>query len=118
MSDAIKTGCGRLSVQLSWEQVGKDWVIILSGGERPHIGASAISWINGAAVETQVIRVPEHREDQLVCVLAEQCCRTLKSTVQVSCGIHIDRAKKEEIETLIEHSTYLIERFLQMVTRA
>lgn len=108
----LKEGSGRLNVCLSGEQIGDDWLILLTGGERPHLGASAIAWNHAGSVETRVLTVPGHREDELARAYAETCCRVLGSTVQVSCGIHIDHADKGEIFRLVQMAQQLTERFL------
>lgn len=108
----MKEGSGRLNVCLRGEQIGDDWLILLTGGERPHLGASAIAWNREGNVETRVLTVPGHREDELARVCAQTCCRVLGNTVQVSCGIHIDHADKREIRQLVQMAQQLTERFL------
>lgn len=117
MMDCFSEGAGRLLVKLQWKTVGNDWIIIISGGERPHIGATAIAWTTADGMHMKSLTLPGHKEDQIAQACAARCCKRLKATVQVSCGIHIDHAKKEEIEALVEQSALLTERFLCTVSQ-
>ena len=113
MTYRLREGGGRLNVCLRAELVGDDWLLLLTGGERPHLGATALAWSRGGEVETRVLTVPGHREDEVARACAEACCRALGRTVQVSCGIHIDRAEAEEVRRLVELARQATERFLR-----
>lgn len=117
MKKMLQKGDGRLNVCLQWECVGSDLLILLTGGERPHIGASVIAWNTENGVRSHAMPVPGHKELELAVSCAERCCHVWGHTVQVSCGIHIDMAQKEEIVELVRMASDLTERFLEEISK-
>jgi len=88
---------------------GKDLCILVSGGDRPHIGAAALGvWTCGAfnseknTATSSVISVPGHKEGQLALEAAEQLSKILKRTVVVTVGIHIKGISPELIDKVVE----------------
>jgi hypothetical protein len=114
MSGTLREGTGRLEVRLHWLRAGGDWVILIEGGERPHIGAAALAWESGEGIEIRMACLPRHREDGIVRRCAELCSRKLHATVQIACGIHVDRASPEEIQILTRRADSLIEQLLAL----
>jgi gallate decarboxylase subunit D len=112
--------CGRIMVTLTSVQMGEDLLVALHGGDRPHIGAVAISQprfdVEGEPVTgacTSVITVYGHREDQLARDVAHRIARELGVTVTVACGIHIDKISPREIKQVLILSETLTSRFIE-----
>ena len=83
---------------------GRDICIVISGGDKPHIGAVALAFLAESPSPQQrlsatpsVIAVPGHKEYHLALAAAEQLSKTLKRTVVVTMGIHIDGITPELI---------------------
>jgi succinyl-CoA synthetase alpha subunit len=87
---------------------GQDLCILVSGGDRPHIGAAALgAWTDRAfnsekkTATASVISVPGHKEAQLALEAAEKLSKTLQRTVLVTAGIHIDDIDSELIDRVV-----------------
>lgn len=106
----MELGTGRSRVRLEWRFSGEDILVSVTGGEAPHIGAAALAWQEEGRVEVSPLSVPGHRESELACSCAGAVCRALGRTALVSCGIHIDRAERWEIQRLCDHAALLTER--------
>jgi len=90
---------GRLNLRLTATFMGQDLCVALSGGDRPHIGAAALSQGGAAAA---VLTLPGHREDALARKLAQELATATQTTVCVACGIHLDDIHPEEIQDALE----------------
>jgi len=95
---------GRLSLQLGATSMGEDLAVTLSGGDRPHIGAVALSQArpslkgDGArSATTSVLAILGHKEDELARSLAARLAAALGGSVCVACGIHLDGILPEEL---------------------
>ena len=82
--------------------MGEDWNVMITGGDRPHIGAAALGVpyqrpdgrrTSGASV----LVIPPHKEDVLARQAALLLARRTERTVLVSCGIHVDNLTSREI---------------------
>lgn len=100
---------GRITISLQAKRMGPDLSVMLSGGDRPHIGAVAVSQprpsLKNAAetsASTSVITLLGHKEDQLACDIAAELAVKTKGTVSVACGIHLDDITDKEISTVLE----------------
>jgi hypothetical protein len=96
---------GRLQLQLAAVPMGRDLCVTLAGGDRPHIGAVALSQGrpsltgNGSkSATTSVLALPGHKEDDLARALARSLATSLDASVCVACGIHLDDILPEELE--------------------
>ncbi|MGL1956130.1 MAG: hypothetical protein OCD00_02265 [Colwellia sp.] len=99
--------------------VGNDYTIIIAGGERPHIGASALAQPRPSlenpkqwSASTSVMCVLGHKEDLLAHHVAQTLASQLKCIVSVNCGIHMDNASKAQIKTIQRLVTELMAQFL------
>lgn len=115
MERVMEIGTGRSWVRLEWRLAGEDILIAITGGEAPHIGAAALAWQERGAAEVSPLSVPGHRESEVACSCAGAVCRAVGRTVLVSCGIHIDRAERWEIERLCAHAALLTQRLIDLL---
>lgn len=85
----------------SVEQTGADFLVTITGGDRPHIGAAAMGIpceINKAAASSaSTITVPGHKDYIVAQQAAEILSKELGTNVAVCCGIHYDGATEEMI---------------------
>jgi gallate decarboxylase subunit D len=108
-SFVVTAGRGRFQLTATVVTAGADLTVIVTGGDRPHIGAAALAQhAPGAAageptVTASVLTVPGHREDELARELAIALSRSLGSTVMVAAGMHWDRIEKAEIDCVLRH---------------
>ncbi|HKL25253.1 MAG TPA: hypothetical protein VJ910_03405 [Desulfuromonadales bacterium] len=98
---------GRIEVHLRGSRVGKDLHLAIFGGDRPHIGAVAMSYPHPGLkvpdrfeVTTSVLTVTGHKEDLLARHAAHRIAGATGCTTSVSCGIHVDQITRQEIRTV------------------
>ncbi len=108
--------------------VGEDWVAVVGGGDRPHIGAVAMGFpkpsvrmsstrpdatgsdsqgLDPMAVEVTAFNLPHHREEPIARSLAEAMARKSHRTVVVTVGIHEDHLDPEGIQIFLEMTAAL-----------
>lgn len=96
----LSVGSGRLLVKLELRIQGRDFLLLVTGGEA-HVGAVAVldgREVDGRAVVTEM---PGHREGPLAGECAEILARASGRTVAVVVGIHQDNATGEEISAIV-----------------
>lgn len=76
---------------------GNDLFVIISGGDKPHIGAISLAAKTPSIKDnsrdtftTSVITVPGHKETDLAYNAAQQLAKVFETTVVVSIGIHVE----------------------------
>ncbi|MCE0494695.1 prenylated flavin chaperone LpdD [Vibrio salinus] len=94
-----------ISIELLALSVGNDLVIVIAGGDKAHIGASALSQPRASlenpdkiSASTSVMCVLGHKEDLLAHHIAQKLSATFNCVVNVTCGIHIDNADSSKIK--------------------
>jgi len=127
MSEELKLSVreGRIEISLQGRFVGEDLQLVISGGDRPHIGAVAVSFCQPALknrdvldVTTSLITVPGHKEDHLARESAQRVAAATGRTVSVSCGIHLDVISQEEIRQVRQMVDNLVDELLAQLRRS
>lgn len=85
---------GRITLKLNTFLIGEDLCIIITGGNRPHLGAVTVG---SRQVEAYTFCFPHHREDEITKVLYAIITETFDKNVMICCGIHIDNISAAEI---------------------
>jgi hypothetical protein len=103
---ALSYGEGRLRVHIHATLTVDGAAVILTGGERPHVGGMAMSVprAHTGRPETWITPRPGHRDSDVATLVAELLCRETGCCTAVIAGIHIDQATREEIDLLVENS--------------
>jgi len=96
----ITSGEGKYKVFLEKKELDGDLVYILGGGEKSHIGGIVIC---EPGKDSQVIRLENHYDYQVLTPIAETACKKYNKTVVAVGGIHIDNATKEEIKIIVKN---------------
>jgi len=100
----ITSGEGKYQVTLEPIKIGNDLLLILKGGQKPHIGGIVICESNK---KPQVIKLGSHYDHIVLEPLAIIACEKYGVTVTAVGGIHIDNATKEEIEFIVDNCNKL-----------
>jgi hypothetical protein len=103
----ITSGKGKYKVWLKRDKIGEDLVFFLGGGERSHIGGVVIC---EPGKPTQTIRLTGHYDDIVLQPIAELACSKYKTKVIALGGVHVDHARKQEINLLVENCKKLVEK--------
>ena len=113
----VSAGEGRYKINIDAVRCGRDLSVTITGGTAPHVGAVA-SGIGrlpderpmqySATVST--FTVPDHKDDAVAKMAAKELADALHANVTVTCGIHIDDAKKEELILLQENVVQALQK--------
>lgn len=101
MNERITFGEGKHRVWLEkHEGLGGDMVLILGGGERPHVGAVVLK-VPGEEVQT--ITSGTHKDHHVLVPLAEAASRRYGNVIVATGGVHIDHATPEDIRIILRN---------------
>ena len=118
----IDTHEGEYDLSASVRLIGPDLLVAIWGGEKPHIGAVAMSQPRPSLKDPEVTSSTAsvfayvgHKEDELAKAVAEILAATLKTNVVVTAGIHWDNLPPEGIQHVIKNSNLLVEMILEKI---
>lgn len=117
----LEEGEGRTKLHLIAVFSGDDLIVVIFGGDRPHIGSVSVAYPpftdeekkrgrDGVVLDT--ISLPGHKDYVVSEIVAKKVSRVLGRVVAVSAGIHIEKASKAEIEEILKNSEKLADSFL------
>lgn len=84
-------------------EIGGDAVIVVGGGDRPHVGCVVLAVPNaGRPTPTvSVLTIPPHKEEPIARAVAEAVCRRHQMVAVVTAGVHEDGIDGEGISTYL-----------------
>ncbi|WP_454193039.1 prenylated flavin chaperone LpdD [Paenibacillus sp. Marseille-Q7038] len=101
---------GRIHLQLRALFMGEDIVVLITGGDRPHLGTITA----GARLEPlQTIQLQTHKEFYITEEVAVRLRKSFRGNFAVCCGAHLDQITKEEIPLLTELAVQLGDELIQ-----
>ena len=106
----ISAGEGRYTVTLKSHKIGKDRLVIITGGEEEHIGSATLIEEKG---HLQTIIKKGHKDHIVAERMANIIYDKIGKDLLVICGIHIDNASKEEIDILVDNTQACVNIFLK-----
>lgn len=117
----LRTRTGRHDLHARVSRVGgKDWLVCIWGGDRPHIGAVGMALPRPSLKDpgktsstVSVFTYPGHKEDQLVKQAAERLSAALGGNVVVCAGAHWEDLDPEGIEEVIRNCRSLVSLILK-----
>lgn len=87
--------------------IGEDLCVIISGGDKPHIGCVTASLSrpslldpNVISATTSVINFTGHKDDEVARYVSHKLSSTLNRNVVATGGIHIHNITEEEIKKI------------------
>ena len=96
----ISTGKGKYHVWLEQQRIGPDFLFILGGGEKTHIGGIVISEPNKPPT---IIRLGTHYDHHVLTPIIETARQIYNTTIVAIGGIHIENASKEDINIITQN---------------
>jgi len=108
----ISAGEGRYTVTLQSHKIGKDKLVIITGGEEEHIGSATLIEEKG---HLQTMIKKGHKDHIVSEKMANIIYDKIGKDLLVICGIHIEDASKEEIDSLVRNAKECVEQFLLTV---
>jgi hypothetical protein len=120
----IIEGKDKYKVKLTAVSSGEELTVIISGGEKPHIGAIAISIprpslkdSNKASASTSIFTLTGHKEDGLSKQIAENITKLTEKVTVAIVGIHLDKATPKEIECLIQNTQKTVDKLRKTLVK-
>jgi metal-dependent hydrolase (beta-lactamase superfamily II) len=101
----ITSGEGKYKVFLEKKEFGDDLIFILGGGEKSHVGGAIICQ---PKQKPYVLTYSNHHDYIVLKPIAKAACKKYNLTVITIGGIHIDKATKKEIQTIVNNCKELI----------
>ena len=121
---SVKTNQGSYDIEAYVRCVGKDLVVVIWGGERPHVGAVAIAQPRPSLKDPQVTSstasvfcILGHKEDEVAKAVSEILAASLHTTVVVTAGIHWDDITQEGLNAILENTKILVDMILDKIAQ-
>jgi gallate decarboxylase subunit D len=119
----FKTQEGIFDLTATVVKVGQDFVVVIWGGERPHIGAAALAQSRQSlkdhekkSATASVLSILGHKEDTVVKSVSERLAAVADRPVVVTAGMHWDNLKESDLNQIlknVEILTQTIEAYLR-----
>jgi gallate decarboxylase subunit D len=119
----FKTQEGSFDLTATVVKVGQDFVVVISGGERPHIGAVALALSRQSlkdhekkSATASVLSILGHKEDAVVKSVSERLAAVADRPVAVTAGMHWDNLEESDIKQILKNAeilTQMIEAHLR-----
>jgi hypothetical protein len=95
--NSLAATAGRFSLAAQWQRAGRDLMVLVTGGDAPHLGAVAMAEPRPSLADpsrtsatVSVFCYPGHKEDELARELAQALAAALGVKVVVAAGMHWD----------------------------
>jgi hypothetical protein len=119
MDFTVKTDEGAYDLEAAVRLIGRDVLVAIWGGEKPHIGAVSMAQPRPSLKDANVISATAsvfclvgHKEDELAKAASEILAAALNTQVVVTAGIHWDNISQDGIEKVIRNSEILVDMIL------
>lgn len=111
-----------ITIRVEITRLGQDYHILLTGGEKPHIGCIVLAVPrpslagNGQVSSTaSVLNVTGHKDEQICRYLAEYISAEKESVVVCTGGIHIDQITERQIGEIVEIVRIIAEEIVEKI---
>lgn len=119
----VRTAEGAYDLEASVRWIGKDLLVAIWGGEKPHIGAVAVAQPRPSlrdqrltSATASVFCYPGHKDDTVAKEAAEKICSALNTNVTVTVGIHWENIDDAAISRVVENSRHLATMIIERIT--
>ena len=123
MEFRIKTKEEAYRLEASVQEIGKDLLIAIWGGEKPHIGAVAVAQPRPSLKDSSVLSATAsvfcyvgHKDDVIAKEAAERLSTALDRNVTVTVGIHWDDLQEAGIKTVVKNSKHLVNMIIAEIS--
>lgn len=113
----VRDDSSGLELTAGVRRAGRDVVIVIAGGETPHVGCVVLaqpvqsrSRPGERSSSSSVLTIPPHKEEPIARRVAEAVCRASGGVVVVTAGVHDDGLDRSGIETYLRLGDELAER--------
>lgn len=105
---------GRVDIDVKISYIGTDLIIIISGGDRPHIGSVSYGGqgFENKEFKKNTLVYENHKEYIISQKFSQRIGEIFKGNYIISVGIHLDNITKEEIKIVKKLSDELLEEIV------
>lgn len=105
---------GRIHLTLDAYYMGEDLVVLISGGDRPHLGTITA----GARLEPlQTVQLQTHKEFYITEEIAVHLRKEFPGNFAICCGAHLDNISKEEIKMMSDLSIEMGKELMEEIKK-
>lgn len=108
----LRKNIGRITINLNAIYIGADLIIILSGGDKEHLGAISYGGVND---KVGTIKFKNHMDDVISDMFSKEIEKVFNGNYAICAGIHLDNITKEEISQIKKLSRVLIEELILII---
>ena len=107
------------TIVLQAEEIGKDLIVTIFGGDEHHIGGIALAYPtqsqyrDAVTISVNTLTLPGHKDYIIASPAAESICKALQIPTVVTVGIHVDNASWDTIEAIMKASNTLVDDFIK-----
>ncbi|MHA1935093.1 MAG: prenylated flavin chaperone LpdD [Candidatus Thorarchaeota archaeon] len=107
------------TIVLQAEEIGKDLIVTIYGGDEHHIGGLALAYPtqshyrDAVTISVNTLTLPGHKDYIVASSAAESICKALQIPTVVTVGIHVDNASWDVIEAIMKVSSALVDDFIK-----
>ena len=105
----IKKKLSFTEIEFEIKNVGEDILILIRGGDKPHIGTAVLSVPRPSLSDSEkisctssVLNVTGHKDEKICRAVAENFCKKFQTTVLCTGGFHVDNLSAEKISEVVE----------------
>ncbi len=120
----IQTDEGEYDLKAKVTIIGKDFLVAIWGGDKPHIGAVSVAQPRPSRNDPERISSTAsvfcflgHKEDDLAKATAEVLSAALNANVVVSAGIHWENIDPSGIQKVIQNSKIIVKKILEKAAK-
>lgn len=108
---------GRVNIDLKANYVGEDLIIVVSGGDVPHVGAISYGGegFQNKDFEKNTIVYGNHKEYIISQRFSQRIGDIFKGNYMISVGMHLENITGEEIKIVIKLSEELLEEIISII---
>ena len=119
----VSLSAGRITAEATVVRAGGALCIVLTGGDRPHIGTVTLSVPRPSLADsvrtsatTSILNCTGHKDGEAAQYLGQRLAATLGATVVVTGGIHVDDIRPGEIKTVLHLVDRLTTALVDLLT--
>lgn len=91
------------------QKVGKDLVVVIEGGDKPHIGCTVLSIPRDSlktagkiSCTSSVINITGHKDEEICRYIAEAVCRSKHAITVCTGGFHVENMSEQQLKEVLE----------------
>lgn len=102
-----------ITIKLEVMSAGDDLCVLITGGDKPHIGAISL-YTKEDGIKT--ISAKNHKDYIINEMFLNNLKDDIKNNISVSCGIHLDNIKENQIISIYEICNSIFKEFKEVLS--